>query len=75
MSHKEVEDGERMLTPKQKAFADEYLKNGGNLSDAARKAKYSDAVIKNARKNILEKRGVSAYIAERQTSSPRQNIF
>lgn len=54
------------LTPKQKAFADEYLKNGGNLSDAARKAGYSEAVIKNARKNILEKRGVSAYIAERQ---------
>ena len=31
MSHKEVEDGERMLTPKQKAFADEYLKNGGTM--------------------------------------------
>ena len=72
MSHKEVEDGERMLTPKQKAFADEYLKNGGNLSDAARKAKYSDAVIKNARKNILEKRGVSAYIAERQAEIEKQ---
>lgn len=54
------------LTPKQKAFADEYIKNGGNLSDAARKAGYSEAVIKNARKNILENRGVSAYIAERQ---------
>ena len=25
------------LTPKQKAFADEYIKNGGNASDAARK--------------------------------------
>ena len=27
------------LTPKQKAFADEYIKNGGNGKDAARKAK------------------------------------
>lgn len=61
------------LTPKQKAFADEYIKNGGNLSDAARKAGYSKAVIKNARKNILEKRGVSAYIAERQTEIDKKN--
>ena len=61
-----------MLTPKQKAFADEYLKNGGNISDAARKAGYSEAVIKNARKNILEKRGVSAYIAERQAEIEKQ---
>ena len=30
------------LTPKQKAFADEYIKNGGNASDAARKAGYSE---------------------------------
>ena len=60
------------LTPKQKAFADEYIKNGGNLSGAARKAGYSEAVIKNARKNILEKRGVSAYIAERQQEIEKQ---
>lgn len=60
------------LTLKQKAFADEYLKNGGNLSDAAKKAGYSDAVAKNARKNILEKRGVSDYIAERQKEIEKQ---
>ncbi|HFJ6796562.1 TPA: terminase small subunit, partial [Enterococcus faecium] len=29
------------LTPKQKAFADEYIKNGGNATQAAIKAGYS----------------------------------
>lgn len=33
------------LTPKQKAFADEYIKNGGNASDAARKAGYKKAPL------------------------------
>ena len=55
------------LTPKQKAFADEYIKNGGNASDAAMKAGYSAAVAKNAKKNILEKRGVSEDIVRKQT--------
>lgn len=60
------------LTPKQKAFADEYIKNGGNASDAAMKAGYSAAVAKNAKKNILEKRGVFEYIAEKQTAVEKQ---
>lgn len=55
------------LTPKQKAFADEWLINGGNDYQAAIKAGYSEATAKNARKNILENHGVSAYIAERQS--------
>lgn len=60
------------LTPKQKAFADEYIKNGGNASDAAIKAGYSATVAKNAKKNILEKRGVFEYIAEKQTLLEKQ---
>ena len=54
------------LTPKQKSFADEWLINGGNDYQAAIKAGYSEATAKNARKNIMENRGVSEYIAERQ---------
>lgn len=54
------------LTPRQKAFADEWLINGGNDYQAAIKAGYAEATAKNARKNILENRGVSKYIAERQ---------
>ena len=60
------------LTPKQKAFADWYIKNGGNASDAAMKAGYSATVAKNAKKNILEKRGVFEYIAEKQTLLEKQ---
>ena len=60
------------LTPKQKAFADEYIKNGGNAQAAAKAAGYSDTVAKNAKKNILEKRGVFEYIAEKQAAVEKQ---
>ena len=49
------------LTPKQKAFADEYVKNGGNGTDAARKAKYK-CPEQQAKEN-LRKPLISDYIA------------
>lgn len=61
------------LTPKQKAFADEYIKNGGNASNAARKAGYSNGIIRNATKKLLEKDCVSTYIAEKQSLIEKQN--
>jgi PBSX family phage terminase large subunit len=61
------------LTPKQKAFADEYIKNGGNASDAARKAGYSNGIIRNATKKLLEKDCISAYIAKKQAEIEKQN--
>lgn len=60
------------LTPKQKAFADEYIKNGGNASDAARKAGYSNGIVRNATKKLLEKGCISAYIAEKQSLIEKQ---
>lgn len=60
------------LTPKQKAFADEYIKNGGNASDAARKAGYSNGIIRNATKKLLGKGCISAYIAEKQSLIEKQ---
>lgn len=54
-----------MLTPKQKAFADEYIKSG-NASDAARKAGYSVKSAYSIGEENLRKPEVSAYIAERQ---------
>lgn len=60
------------LTPKQKAFADEYIKNGGNASDAARKAGYSNGIIRNATKKLLEKGCISTYIAEKQSLIEKQ---
>lgn len=60
------------LTPKQEAFALEYIKNGGNASDAARKAGYSNGIIRNATKKLLEKGCISAYIAEKQSLIEKQ---
>lgn len=54
------------LTPKQKAFADEYIKNGGNASAAARTAGYSNGIVRNATVKLLAKDCISNYIAERQ---------
>ena len=51
------------LTPKQKAFADEYL-ICGNATEAARKAGYRQPHVQGSQN--LEKLSVSAYIAERQ---------
>lgn len=63
------------LTVQQKLFADEYIKNGGNAYAAAKKANYSDATAKNARENILEKRGVAEYIAEKQAEIEKEKGY
>lgn len=63
------------LTPKQKAFADEWLINGGNDYQAAIKAGYSKSTAKNARKNILENHGVSKYIAEKQEKIEKEKGY
>lgn len=60
------------LTPKQKAFADEYIKNGGNASDAARKAGYSEKTAYSMGQQNLKKLEVSSYIAKRQSLIEKQ---
>lgn len=54
-----------MLTPKQKAFADEYLKCG-NATEAAKRAGYKDSSARQIGAENLSKPSISAYIAERQ---------
>ena len=54
-----------MLTPKQKAFADEYLKCG-NATEAAKRAGYKDSSARQIGAENLTKPSISAYIAERQ---------
>ena len=56
------------LTPKQKAFADAYIANGGNAFSAAKEAGYSDNYAKAQSHKMLENVGISEYIAERQGS-------
>ncbi|WP_283657049.1 terminase small subunit [Enterococcus faecium] len=53
------------LTPKQKAFADEYIKNGGNATQAAIKAGYSKRSARVIGKENLTKPNIIQYINER----------
>lgn len=59
------------LTPKQKAFADNYIKNGGNASDAARKAGYKQPEIQGYEN--IRKPNIATYIAERQAAIDKLN--
>lgn len=54
------------LTPKQKAFADNYIENGGNATSAAVSAGYSGKTAKIIGAQNLTKLNVLGYIAERQ---------
>lgn len=58
------------LTLKQKAFADEYIKNGGNASDAARKAGYKNYEVEGYR--LIRNDKVLSYIAEKQAKIEKQ---
>lgn len=58
------------LTPKQKAFTLEYIKNGGNASEAARKAGYKSYEVEGSR--LIRNAKVSAYIAEKQSQIEKQ---
>lgn len=60
------------LTPKQEAFAKEYIKNGGNASDAARKAGYAPKSADVIGRENLRKPTISAYIAEKQSLIEKQ---
>ena len=53
-----------MLTPKQKAFADEYIKCG-NATQAARKAGYSERAARQIATENLTKPSISEYIGIR----------
>lgn len=61
------------LTPKQKAFADNYIKNGGNAEKAALDAGYSKNYAKAQSYKMLDNVGISTYIAERQEEIEKQN--
>lgn len=54
------------LTPKQKAFADNYIENGGNATAAAVSAGYSDKTARFIGAENLTKPHILGYIADRQ---------
>ena len=53
------------LTPKQKAFADEFLKCG-NATEAAKRAGYSEQSARQIGTENLSKPSISSYIQDRQ---------
>lgn len=61
------------LTPKQKAFADEYL-ICGNVTEAAKKAGYSGKTAAVIGNENLKKPNVLEYIAERQKQIDNSRI-
>lgn len=59
------------LTPKREAFAKNFIRNGGNATDAARKAGYKKPEQEGCR--LLKNADVLAYIAEKQAGIDKQN--
>ena len=58
------------LTPKQEAFVKEYIKNGGNASDAARKSGYKNYEVEGYR--LIRNDKVLSYIAKKQAKIEKQ---
>lgn len=61
------------LTPKQKAFADEFLKCG-NATEAAKRAGYSEQSARQMGTENLSKPYISLYIQERQKQIDDERI-
>lgn len=61
------------LTPKQKAFADEFLKYG-NATEAAKRAGYSKQSARQMGTENLSKPSISSYIQERQKQIDDERI-
>ena len=64
----------RKLTPKQRKFADEYIKSG-NAYQAAIEAGYSRNYAKAQSSKLLENVGIKSYIAERMAEIASQRIM
>ena len=62
------------LSLKQKAFADEYIRNGGNAEAAAVKAGYSEKYARGNAHKLVANSCISAYIADRQTEIESERI-
>ena len=61
------------LTPKQKVFADEFLKCG-NATEAAKRAGYSEQSARQMGTENLSKPSISSYIQERQKQIDDERI-
>ncbi|WP_436670312.1 terminase small subunit [Lactiplantibacillus argentoratensis] len=64
----------RKLTPKQRKFADEYIKSG-NAADAARKAGYSKRSARSVGQENLTKPDIKQYIDEQMAEIASRRIM
>lgn len=64
----------RKLTPKQRKFADEYIKSG-NAADAARKAGYSKRSARSVGQENLTKPDIKKYIDEQMAEIASKRIM
>ncbi|WP_432374281.1 terminase small subunit [Lactiplantibacillus pentosus] len=64
----------RKLTPKQRKFADEYIKSG-NAADAARKAGYSKRSARSVGQENLTKPDIKQYIDEQMAEIASKRIM
>ena len=62
------------LSLRQKAFADEYIRNGGNAEAAAIEAGYSERYARGNAHKLVANSCISAYIAERQDQIESDSI-
>ena len=60
------------LTPKRKTFADNFIENGGNATDTAKKAGYSARTAYSTGNRLLKNDEIRAYIAEKQSEIEKQ---
>lgn len=63
------------LTPKQIAFADEYIINGGNATQAAIKAGYSEKTAGRIAGQNLKKLEIVNYIASKGAPRKHSNVI
>lgn len=64
----------RELASRYKAFAEAYLKNGGNAYRAALAAGYRETTARAKSYQLLEREDVAAYIAERRRRMARRAV-
>lgn len=62
------------LRPRYKAFADAYLKNGGNACQAALAAGYSESFAKARSYELLDREEIQEYISHRRQQMARRAV-
>lgn len=63
----------KKISKQQKAFADAWIKNGGNVLQACKTAKYSDTYSNSQGYKLLENVGILEYIAKKTRNADVKN--